>query len=379
MFLKPWARCGLLFGLLAMSLAAWGDGSKLATGDLVGITVDGEQELSKAYQINRDGCITMPMVGAVKVADLSPSDAAAAVSKSLQKILVNPQVTVVFMERVKMQVFVVGEVKKSGLIEIGDGDRVIQALAAAGYDDTVADLSRVAIHRGDTVIPVDLTRYLHAQDLTANRELQSGDTIVVPSKVESIGSVQVAGQATKTGSFTLTKGMTFKELMGLIGGATVEADTEKISIKHEKSTEQIPVKYKEAMDGDPTADLVLQPNDLIYIPRLETSFYTVIGGVNRPGQFPVKGKMTLSEAIGEAGGPTPGVGDMRKVQLMRAADPKTNKSETLNVDLSSSFKNASAEPLVERGDVIMVAVHTPKTTMLDIFRELTPLGWLLRP
>ena len=51
-----------------MSLPAVGDGSKLATGDLVGITVDGEQDLSKAYQINRDGCITMPMVGAVKVA-----------------------------------------------------------------------------------------------------------------------------------------------------------------------------------------------------------------------------------------------------------------------------------------------------------------------
>ena len=47
------------------------------------------------------------------------------------------------------------------------------------------------------------------------------------------------GQATKTGTFTLTKGMTFKELMGLIGGATVEADTDKITIKREKSTELI--------------------------------------------------------------------------------------------------------------------------------------------
>ena len=82
---------------------------------------------------------------------MTPSDAAAVITKSLQKVLVNPQVTAVFMERVKMHVFVVGEVKKPGLIEVGDGDRVIQALSLAGYDDS-ADLSRVTIRRGDNVI-----------------------------------------------------------------------------------------------------------------------------------------------------------------------------------------------------------------------------------
>ena len=84
---------------------------------------------------------------------------------------------------------------------------------------------------------------------------------------------------------------------------------------------------------------MLQPNDLIYIPQLETSFYTVMGGVNKPGPYPLKGKITLSEAIGQAGGPIPNVGDMRKVQLMRAPDPKTSKSETLNVDEASTLKN----------------------------------------
>ena len=162
----------------------------------------------------------------------------------------NPQVTAVFVERVKMNVFVVGEVKKPGLIEVGDGDRVIQALSVAGYDESDAGISRVTIRRGNTVINTDLTKYLSAQDLSVNCELQSGDTIVVPPKVAIIGLVQVLGQATKTGTFTLSKGMTFKELMGMMGGVTVEADTDKITIKREKSADPVLVKYKQAMDGD---------------------------------------------------------------------------------------------------------------------------------
>ena len=70
--------------------------------------------------------------------------------------------------------------------------------------------------------------------------------------------------------------------------------------------------------------------------------------------------MTLSEAIGEAGGPTPGSRrDMRKVQLMRAPDLK-RISRRRSTSTVLGVRNASAEPLVQRGDVIMVAVHTPR-------------------
>ena len=75
MLLRPWMRYGLCFLLLAMSMAAAGDGSRLATGDVVGVSVEGEQDLTKPYQINKDGCITMPMIPPVKVAGLTPSDA----------------------------------------------------------------------------------------------------------------------------------------------------------------------------------------------------------------------------------------------------------------------------------------------------------------
>ncbi len=363
--------------LLCFPLAMVADGTKLAVGDIIAVQVEGEKDLSKNYEINDAGGITLPVVNLVKVVGLNTSDAAATIGKALEKTLVNPQITVTFVDRGKMQIFVVGQVKKPGVVEIGIGDKILQALTLAGYDDT-ADLSRVSIRRGDEVITLDLSKYLSGQDLSANVALKSGDTIVVQN-VGFVGSVLVTGQVTKVGSIPVTKGMTFREVMGLVGGVTVDADTEKISVKREGSPDPISVNYKSAMDGDPTTDIALRPGDTVYVPEIETSYYTVMGGVNRPGQYPLKRKLSLSEAIGEAGGPDPNVGDMRKVQLVRRPKANSTAPETSVINLDNILKTKPTDqPMVDRGDVIIVAVHKPRTNLLQALQSILPFGWLLR-
>lgn len=364
----------VLFTLLPSVIFA--DGSKLAVGDVIQVTVDDEKDMSKAYQINKDGCIIMPEVKSVKVVGLSTSESEASIALALTKVLVNPQVTVSFVERAKMQVFVVGQVTKRGAVEVGVDDRVMQAISQAGYDDS-ADLSRVNIRRGNEIIDLDLTKYLSGQDLNMNAELQSGDTVVVP-RIDMIGTVMILGKVNKVGSIPLKQGMTFREAMGLIGGTTVEADTDKITIKRDGSTEPIHVNYKQAMDGDPTADVVLCPSDTIYVPEIETAFFTVMGGVSKPGQYPLKGKLTLSEAIGLAGGAVPNLGDLRKVQLMRSAGGDNKVSSTKTIDLTQVIKNATDEMLVQRGDVIYVTEHKQQANVLQVLQTILPFGWLFR-
>ena len=356
-------------------VALLADGSKLAIGDVVAVVVDGEKEFTKAYQIDKDGCVALPMVEPVKVVGLNTSDASAVITNALTKVLVNPQVTVGFVERAKMQVFVVGQVKAPGLVVVGVGDRVVQALAQAGYDDT-ADLSHISIRRGNEAIDLDLTKYLKGEDLSVNMELQSGDTIVVP-QLDMVGTVLVLGQVNKVGTVPLRRGMTFREAMGLIGGVTVEANTEKITLKREGAPDPIQIDYTRAMDGDPSADVALQPGDSIYVPQIETAFFTVMGAVNRPGQYPLKGKLTLSEAIGLAGGPVPDGADLRQVSIMRdAANGKP--SQTTKVDLSKVIATASEEPDIQRGDVIYVKDRKHRPNMLQLLQTILPLAWLLR-
>lgn len=365
-----------MFLLSLASTMALCDGSNLVIGDIIAVTVDGEKELSKPYQINGDGCIEVSMIGPVKLTGLNASDAAAALTTALNEILVNPQVGVQFLERAKMNVFVVGQVLKRGLVDVGVGDRVIQALAQAGYDDT-ADLSHVNVRRADEILALDLTKYLDGRDLSVNIELLSGDTVVVP-RVDMVGSVMVLGQVGKTGPIPIKRDSTFRDIMGLIGNVAVDADLEKITVKRESQPEPIQINYQAAMAGDPQADIKILPGDTIFVPQTEGAFFTVLGGVNRPGQYPLKDKLMLSEAIGAAGGGTVNVGDLRKVLIMRGSrlDPKV--TETTTVDLTQVLAGSLPEPSVKRGDVIYVTVHKPKLTGLQMLQYIMPFAWLFR-
>jgi len=365
--------------VVGLPLIGYCDGSKLAVGDVIVVAVDQEKEFTKEYQLNSDGCISLAMgVRAVKLEGLNTSDAAAVLTKALTKVLINPQVTVAFVKRAGMQVFVVGQVKRTGLVEIGVGDRVLQALAQAGYDET-SDLSHVNVRRGNEIIDLDLSKYLSGEDLSKNIELQSGDTIVVPrTEIEVVGSVLITGQVVKTGPLAIKRGMTFREAIGLVGGVTVEADTDRIALKREKTNEPIQIDYTRAMDGDKSADIALQPGDVIFIAQFETAYYTLMGGVNRPAQYPVKGKLTLSEAIGAGGGPVPNLGDLNKVQIVRSPGPDNKPGEMLTVNLNAIHENRESEPLVRRGDVITVGLRKQRTSIWQVIQTILPFGWIFR-
>lgn len=362
----------LLLVIIAMSFA-YADGSKLTRGDIISVTVDGEKDFTRNYQIDSLGFITMPMIKRLSVVDMSASDAAAVITKALNEILINPQVSVSFVERVKMQVFVVGQVKTPGATQVGDGDRVIQALSQAGYDET-ADLSKISVRRGDKAIDVNLTKYLKAEDLAANIELQSGDTIVVPPSI-SAGSVIMTGFVVKTGLLTLKNGMTFRDAIGLSGGVNPEADTEKITIKRESVTDPLHVDYKLAMTGDKSADVELKPGDTIYVPQIETAYFTILGGVQKPGQYPISGKMTLSAGIGLAGGAIPEIGDLRKVTIARNTTPG-KPPKTIVVNLKDAIAGNIEEPVLQRGDVVYVKDRKRPMGIADVLRDVLSMGWI---
>jgi polysaccharide biosynthesis/export protein len=79
---------------------------------------------------------------------------------------------------------------------------------------------------------------------------------------------------------------------------------------------------------------------------ITTRFVTVIG-VNKPGTVPYKQSMTMSQAIFNAGGPTP-FGNMKKVKLIRAGSTPTVHN------LSSGLGNPSIDVQVQPDDQIIV-------------------------
>lgn len=64
-------------------------------GDVLNITVWGQDDLSKEYPVDDDGFVPFPLLGRVKASGLTPKRFAASLTEALQKdYLVNPQVLV---------------------------------------------------------------------------------------------------------------------------------------------------------------------------------------------------------------------------------------------------------------------------------------------
>ena len=76
------------------------------------------------------------------------------------------------------------------------------------------------------------------------------------------------GEIGKTGPIEMTPGMTLLEAIATGGGLSQYANAKKIYILRIEAGKQqkIPVRYKQALKGDLSLNLILNPGDTIVVP-----------------------------------------------------------------------------------------------------------------
>ena len=132
-----------------------------------GATAGGTNELgqsmnSKGILVNASGYVTLPLIGKVKVAGLSQSQAADRIIKHYKKYLNTPSV---YVEVLNKRLFVLGEVKKPGVIDIDKEKMTLfEALAFAGDLTDTAVRNNIIIlsnspTKGMQMRTVDLTNF----------------------------------------------------------------------------------------------------------------------------------------------------------------------------------------------------------------------------
>lgn len=97
--------------------------------------------------------------------------------------------------------------------------------------------------------------------------IQDPNVSVVVSQIHS-KVIYLLGEVAKKGPIEMLPGMTVLEAIGSAGGLTDYANSKKIYILRNDGgkNEKIPVKYKQALKGDRTLDLVLKSGDTIVVP-----------------------------------------------------------------------------------------------------------------
>lgn len=169
---------GLSFGSIAEPVYT------LKPGDLLGVSVWGEEELTGEIRVLPDGSISFPLVGRVEVTGKGVTEVEKQLERALDEYIPAPDVSLSILQPAGNRIYVVGSVEKPGVFAMPTPLTAMQALALAGGLTTFADKSEIKILRegpaGQTTLEVDYNAILAGKALETNYALQAGDTILVP-------------------------------------------------------------------------------------------------------------------------------------------------------------------------------------------------------
>lgn len=157
---------------------------KLRHGDLIQISVWGEDKMQKESLVLPDGSITYPLAGRVEVIGLTSTEAEKKIAEKLKTYLPDPQVSVVIAKIEGNMAHVLGKVLKPGQVHMTGPTTVLDAISVAGGLDKFADRSEIKVLRttsqGQKTIPVHYDQLIKGDHLENNITLMPGDTILVP-------------------------------------------------------------------------------------------------------------------------------------------------------------------------------------------------------
>lgn len=121
----------------------------LRPADIISVNVFREEQLSlPEVAVGADGRISLPLIGAVQVGGLTPSELAAQVERALgARYLHNPAVAVNIVSYGSHLVTVEGAVKEAGVYQFVPGTRLSGGISLAQGPDRVAKLTEVVVFR----------------------------------------------------------------------------------------------------------------------------------------------------------------------------------------------------------------------------------------
>jgi polysaccharide export outer membrane protein len=183
----------------------------IGVGDQIRVEVFDSTDLNSTTTVTADGTIRLPLVGAVMVKDLSPTEADEVIERAYKEgeFLVDPHITVTVVQSSSQRVPVTGEVRSQGRYALESNTTVLDLIAmAGGITDKASDIVYIVrpTESGSQRLPVDLRAFTSVRDSNAPpvEAPRSGDSIVVPRATFFInGEVSQPGEYRVEGDMVL--------------------------------------------------------------------------------------------------------------------------------------------------------------------------------
>ncbi len=148
--------------------------------DILFISVWREPDFTRAVQVRPDGKFTLPLVGDVMAAGLTPNQLGDVLTKELSKLINKPEVSVSLQSVQSKKYYITGEVARTGSFPLVVPTTILEALTNAGGFHEYAKKNKIYILRGSKRIRFNYNEVIKGKKLDQNILVENGDYIHVP-------------------------------------------------------------------------------------------------------------------------------------------------------------------------------------------------------
>jgi polysaccharide biosynthesis/export protein len=156
----------------------------LGAGDIVEVSAWRNEDLSKVVVVRPDGRISLPLIGEIKAAGLTPLELRDKIIVKLQEFGETPEATIIVNEINSYVVYLLGEVVRPGRFQLNARTTIVQAIAMAGGLSEFASANKIVLLRKIEGKDEERRTTINFNDIISGKMrnvwLQPWDTLIIP-------------------------------------------------------------------------------------------------------------------------------------------------------------------------------------------------------
>ena len=268
-------------------------------GDIIEIQLVGQDNSTENYALKRDGSISLPDIGKIKLAGLSINDASSIIKTKISSVFIGTEAYITLTNVRDINVMVSGNAFNPGIYTLSGNSNMLHALGVAGGINDYGSYREIDLIRNQKVIEtLDMYDVLITGFYNSKITLRPGDIIFV-RPVKKI--VSVDGAIKMPAKYELNNDQNLSDAIEYANGLTVDADLENVFLDRvlDGKVESLPIRNIKQFNTIRSND-----GDKIFIRKHSFRSVNIFGAVLKPGRYLMAEGESINDLINKSGGYT---------------------------------------------------------------------------
>ncbi len=309
---------------------------RLGPGDQLEIEVLGDIATRARTTVGPDGKIYFYILPGIDVWGATLAEARDRIVQQLQKFVREEQPVSVTLRSVQSQrVWVLGRLNRPGVYAMAGPMTLLEAIAEAGG-------------------PAPATA--------------GAMTLAPTAAMGATGAAGISARGSSSAAFSASSAVPAMMMIGTNarGSADEAGDLSRAFII--RQGKMLHVDFQRLLrEGDMTQNIYLQPDDMVYLPSGTTGNVHVLGAVGMPKAIDYVGRVTLAQAVAQAGGANRGA-YLSNVAIVRGS---LSQPKVAVVDFTAIQNGTAPDVVLEASDIVYVpdSPHRVITRYVDLILD----------